>query len=197
MLVAVQVFAQDALNWFTLSEVGQKGGGLVAYNSGDITLGALVQLIRVTGGVSSDPIYSGNGTQGNDVVIDWSGVGYGAFDATFNNQGTLGTGNVYPTLASSSSVYVRVWNLPTSGSGNLPTPQVYAAEGGRSGAYYYQFSIAQISGLPSPGASIYNYEVPAITDASWTFLAVPEPGSMALGLLGLGVILIRRRLMRK
>jgi hypothetical protein len=186
-LIVVSVgYCQESLNWYTLSEPVGPGGSTVPYNSGDISLGAMVQLIE---GTQVAPIASGNGVAAPDSLVAWSGCGYGAFDATFNVVDTLANYG----LTTTDSIYVRVWDRVTSGGGNLPTAQFYAGYGW--GAMYYQYTPAVISSLPKSGDED-QYEVPAITSGSWSFLAIPEPGTIALGLLGLGA-LITRRFLRK
>jgi hypothetical protein len=183
--------AQNFLNWFTLSEPIGPGGSTVSFDGGNPSNGAMVQLILAYN-TASLPTLSGDGATGGNQVIDWTGCGFGAFDATFSQVYSMDTGT--PTLGTTNYVFVRIWDRPTSGSGNVPTSFDYGS--GNVGAYYFDAPVAQISSLPNSGG-LYDFQMGSVVQGSWTLLAIPEPTSMALGLLGLGVLAIRRRLMRK
>ena len=186
MSVASLCYGQVTIEWQNLSAA--IGPDTNAVMTGvDYTSGALFQLIRASGGVDHGPTASdfgtGSGTSGGDALQGWT------FAATFVGDGQMYRQETYPSLLFTEYVYVRVWTLPSSGSGNLNAAP--------SGMYYYDTMPVLVSTLPGGGVPLYTYNFTAPTEDSWTFLAIPEPTSMALGLLGLGVILIRRRLMRK
>lgn len=189
IMLAVGAGAQD-LNWAVYTPATNAQGTVVMSGLTE-NLGGMVQLIRST--AATTPVWVGSGLGGSETLVQaiWFGQGgtsAGLFD-TANSLAAYG-------LGLSSSVYVRVYDRPTSGSGNMPTPYDYG--GGNIGVYYYQTTLAQISTLPYDAIlTTYTLDVGTIAQGSWTFLAIPEPTSMALGLLGLGVIVIRRRLMRK
>ena len=194
LVVVSAANAQSYLNWYTVNDPIGPDGSVLLNNAGDATLGALAQLILCYNLPSLPTTLSGNGLTGDNQLVDWTGCGFGGGDATFSGSYAMDTG--VPPIATTNYVFVRVWDRPTSGSGNVPAAFDYGA--GNVGAYYYDSDLSGtlVSSI-SAGGGFYNLVVPDIAQGSWTFLAVPEPGSMALGLIGLGVILIRRRLIRR
>ena len=193
MVVSMASFAQESLMWGNIAAnpIVDPTGAQVVYSETDTSIGALVQLIYTSSGSISSPTWSTNGLSGDNELVVWSCVGYGSGMAAIAMSDTLANYG----LGTSSSVFVRVWATPTSGSGNVPAAFDYGS--GLVGAYYYDTSVSLISSLPKM-SDFYVLDTGDIGAGSWTFLAaVPEPGSMALGLLGLGVILIRRRMARK
>ena len=184
------VNAQINLEWYNSgapdSAIGPDGNPIVSGATG--TSGALFQLIIASGGVIHAPTAAdfgtGTGVTGGDTLAGWT------FADSAWGSGVAYAKDTYLALAAAGTdnVYLRIWTLPSSGAGNLNAAS--------SGMSYFDSPTALVSGLPYDG-TFYSLSFTPPTSESWTFLAVPEPGSMALGLLGLGVILIRRRLMRK
>ncbi len=166
-------------------------GLVVMSSSADPLAGALFQLIEAAGAAPSAPTIAdfgiGTGLTGGDALNSFAWAG----------KDDYGAGVIYElagAFSGTKQLYVRIWDRPTSGSGNMPNSFDYG--GGLVGAYYYDTAVESFTGVSgSPSAADLDFTPPTQND--WTFLAIPEPTSVALGLLGLGVIVIRRRLMRK
>lgn len=193
--------AQVEINWFNEETSPDSGvykkaidpiSGLFVMSSITNPLaGALFQLIQAAGASPIAPTAEfggGTGVTSDDVLNMWAWAG----------KGDYGDGLVYEkadNFSGTRSFYVRIWDQPTSGRGNMPNAFHYGS--GQDGGYYYDTAIQTFAGTAG-SPSIANFAFTPPTEFSdWTFLPIPEPGSMALGLIGLGVILIRRRLMRK
>jgi hypothetical protein len=188
----VHAGAQDTLIWFNANPyVSPTNAGTFIPTSILQSGGALVQLIRDGGnGVQNGP--GGFGTTGvtsDDTLINtWWAGGSGDGDGFFSSSGTftdlgLGTG--------SSSIYVRVWDRPTAGGGNIPDPFDYG--GGFVGAYYFDSTVRLANADPA-GGGFFNYQANDLSSPSqWTFLAIPEPGTLALAGIGLAAMLLRLR----
>jgi hypothetical protein len=192
---AVGAWAQD-LEYFPTGVVSNPAG-VVVMSGATENLGGLVQLIRTTA-IVEPPVWTGNGLGAGETLTQYTWFGsLGSGDGLFYRAGSLASYQ----LGTSSSVYVRVYDRPTAGGGAMPTPFDYGS--GNVGVYYRDSLLSVISTLPFDSfTTTYTFDIGSITAAvggaqQWQFLAIPEPTSMALGLLGLGVIVIRRRLMRK
>jgi hypothetical protein len=187
---AVGAGAQD-LNWYSAVPATNVQGSTVMSGMTE-GLGGMVQLIRTTA-IVAPPVWTGNGLDATETLTSrtWFGAA-GVFAGLFDTGNSLAA----YSLGTSSSVYVRVYDRPTSGAGAMPTAFDYGS--GFVGVYYRDTALSLISTLPYDSfTTTYSLDVGTIGAGSWTFLAIPEPGSMALGLIGLGVILIRRRFVRK
>jgi hypothetical protein len=184
-------FGQADLTWTIDNVPVDHFGNDVTNNSTSVSLGALVQLVVCHNAVIS-PTITGDGTSGDNVVIDYTGCGFDTFNGAFWATDTLANYG----LANTNFVFIRVWDQKTSGSGNIPDSTDYGS--GNIGWYYVDSAAVLISSLPDGGAGHYEFKIADISqESSWTFLPIPEPASMSLGLVGLGIILIRRKLMRK
>lgn len=185
----LMVFGQATVTWFTSTPMLDYQTNAVQSSFADPLSGCLVQLIRTVGTSKVSPVTSGDGVSGTDVLVAWTYCSNGSTPGTFAEFQNLGGAN---PLSSSSNMYVRVWDRPTSGSGALPAVRTIAGFG--DGWMYVDGTVH----TPTGADPDFFYDLGTINGSSaWTFLAIPEPTSMALGLLGLGVIVIRRRLMRK
>jgi hypothetical protein len=169
------------------------GGGLVNFNDvllpaseTDPTVGAFVQLIMITNGsVASAFVNSGNGTSGNDIVVQASYLGQG--DDLF--EPGLGSGFYY--FEGASSFYVRVFDAPQAtlgdwDSGSLGAPIPVNSQ------YYFQSHVYSYNFNPlAPTSTDFNIS----EFGNKTINVVPEPGVLAMMGLGLfGLATVRRRL---
>jgi hypothetical protein len=201
--VANMAFGQaDTLHWFVTAQIEQPNNpGSYIPGSTLEAVGAMWQLIRTTtapGGTPSAPVYSGNGLTGGDTLLRYGWCGSNSEDpaeGNIDNQVTFAS----LSLNLTDRIYMRIWDRPSSGSGNLPTPFDYGS--GNVGAYYYDVQV-QLANAAGGTGNIYDYVIPStgsIGANDWTFLAsaVPEPGTMVLGLLGLGLVIGRRLIRRK
>ena len=184
--VVVSGYSQlNDLTWFSSTDVIGPDGSTVPASPGDESSGALAQLITSTSGsISAPDVTDPYGVGSNNTFVDYTWCGRGAFDASFS-----GTGDyiVDYGLAATDYVFVRIWNQPTTGSGQIPPSTDFG--GGNVGWYYTDSAIGQIQNLPLT-ATGRELDVGSITQGDWTF--IPEPGTIALSLLGLGVLITRR-----
>lgn len=209
--VAMSAYSQDVLQWYNPGAPDSTGpdGVILPGTPNSPSVGAMVQLFR-TGGSSTAPDWNfgpgdfedTTGAGGSDSVINFGyygqdDLGDGVFyaDSLFSNLG----------ISSGTSIFVRVWDRPSSdGTGNLPTPQTYSdvsllglygpTPGVVQGAFYWEGTV-QLANANPQGGGFFAYEIPTINEGDWTFLPVPEPGTLALA--GLGVLMLAFRRLRR
>lgn len=182
----------DTLLWGnTVTSEQPLNNGWYLPTGGTSATGALVQVInKGASTVTNAPNWAGNGLTGDDVLAAWSWYGKGGT--------SLGLHSDYDTFANlniglASNIMVRVWDRPTSGAGALPTPIFYAGYG--TGAFYWDCQIEGANANPI-GGGFYNYTIPTITEqvgSSWTFMPVPEPGTILLMLSGVVALAWHKR----
>jgi hypothetical protein len=185
-LSCVASFATISINWFTFGTI-QVGGS-------DLPVGSIAQLIwsadnSINPLNPSDPLTP----QGGEVLLhNFTTADLGAIyvggetfveaDYGFADPDTNHFANGY--------VYTRVFNFLT-------------ASGTPTGGTWYGEGPIPITG---PVPSDHQATPPTPTDSDITGgltinlnqqIAVPEPATWALGFIGLGVVMLRRRLMRK
>ncbi len=201
----------DTLIWFNPGAPDLFGpdGSFLPGTPDDPTVGALVQLLR-TGGVISDPEWNmgpnfedTDGATGTDVAIFFSYVGKGAV-----GDGSVSDTETFPNLVitGSTSVFVRVWDRPSSdGLGNLPVPIDYSTNAAvvaayalmfpeiltTAGAFYWNGHV-QLANADPIGGPFYQYQIAGIDSDDWIFLAIPEPSTYLMIVLGMGLLGYRR-----
>jgi hypothetical protein len=189
--IASMVSAQQNIEWFNSGSptpaIDPTGSAIVS--GADGTSGALFQLIKAAAGVSHAPTSAdfgtGYGVQGGDEFVGWTFA-----NSSFGN-GIAYAKETYQSLAAAGTdyIYVRIWTLPSSGSGNLNVAP--------DGMYYFDTPTVQVNTLPYDGTFYADAFTPPDQSSSWTFLAIPEPSTMALGLLGFGMVMVRRFMKKK
>ena len=212
-LISVGVGFGQTLEWFNNTEaIGPDDNTLPS--SDDSSEGSMAQLISSDGDVIYAPSWNfgaGNfedtdGVQGDNNLtsFNWMGQDF-ASDGFFFDSGSLSSLG----LTTDSYIYVRLWDRPSSdGSGNLPEAQMYTDEdvlntyssvfpeiNNTPGAFYRDTDIYQVSDL-EVAEDQYSFSFGGPSNDGWTFMAIPEPSTTILALLGLGLIGLRRRLLR-
>lgn len=203
---------QDFLIWGNSGSPDMFGpdGNLLPGTPDSAAVGAIVQLLR-NGGAISDPSWNfgpgdfedTDGATGNDVHIFFSWVGKGG-----TGDGIAGDAELFSNLGIglTTSIFVRVWDRPSSDSaGNLPVPIDYSTNAAvvanyavmfpeiltTPGAFYWNGHV-QLANADPLGAGIYQYVIAPIDVDDWTFLAIPEPSTYLMIVLGMGLLGYRR-----
>lgn len=190
-LIAVTSFGSSFITWSTdpALDIGIGNNQGVVYFDGTPALkGGLVQLIYLGGngtwdGLKVSDAGTGLGVQGDDEVVDFNAIGAG-FMAS-NGDGHFAIGNSPITNAIGSYFAVIAFKDASSGSGFIPAdPSVYgiATTGHVVGATTFDGSLVTTAGDPAIQSDTFSFAI----------VMVPEPASMALGLLGLGILVARR-----
>jgi hypothetical protein len=199
------------LEWTNDPNVATAPGGVAPPGNydDDPAIGAMVQLIRdVALNGRNAPTYGGAGTglTGDDTLLAWSFSG-----EAFASGGGLWYANT-AGITSNHTIYVRVFDLPSSAAGNLPTPYNYALDGNFAAIdalYNSQFALAgttvgtfyfdahlQIAGqFGNPDLGQFNYDWAGPAQNGWTFLpstVIPEPSTFLLAGLGCLLFVIRK-----
>jgi len=144
----------------------------------DEMAGALFQLIRATGPVALAPDAGGLGTtpatSGAELM-----VGYGWANMFGFGDGVVFLSETYSDLETTSFIYVRIWESPTTGGGDAPL-----------NGWYWDTPVVQILTLPTLG-DFRVFEFTPSTQAGWQL--VPEPSVLAFMGIGAMLMAIRRR----
>lgn len=160
------------INWQT------PGGFQYAVSSGSVVLpvGDVVQLVYV--GAADEGVGIGGIVQGDDVVVAAGAIGdnvsaplKGRFGETFNYTYNAGD----PTAKNGANYVIRIFD---TGKVN-----------------YVDVAGFAITATDNLGTDTFN--IPGLTSAGWSAVPVPEPTSMALFGLGVGVLALRRRFQKK
>jgi hypothetical protein len=155
---------------------------------GSNEISCFVQLINAgTNGVADQALNSGQGNFIDDTVVAWSYIGE-------NVPGTAGSPSAYgrvvaPNFAGDvvgDEYYVRVWTAPSPdfALGLVPT----------DGTNFYGDSalFTANSGFEPPNPP-QNFNFGGAGGFATTLQAIPEPGTLALGLVAASCVWLRRR----
>ena len=195
MAVWVSVFcaasAQADISWFNTSTnrvyYQDAVTALFGYK-GSNDISCFVQLIDAgTNGVADQALNSGQGNFIDDTVVAWSYIGE-------NVPGAAGSTSAYgrvvaPTFlpdVAGDVYYVRVWTAPSPdfALGLVPTDSTnYYGDSGL---------ITAASGFESPNPP-QNFNFGGAGGFATTLQAIPEPGTLVLGLLSASCVWLRRR----
>ncbi|MFH0879390.1 MAG: PEP-CTERM sorting domain-containing protein [Lentisphaerota bacterium] len=192
--------AADNLNWYNGTNASGFGAerpnqpGVYLPTDASSAVGAMYQIIKTSvaaGGTPNAPsasFGSGTGLTGGDAIVTWGWCG-----ENFEGDGVYSGAALWSSLGviATDHIFIRVWDKPTSGSGNMPTAFDYGS--GNIGGYYFNNPVIVLNQI-NIGPNQYYAPGNDIAATSWTFLAstVPEPGTIILGLLGLGAFGPRR-----
>jgi hypothetical protein len=163
----------------------------VDHTGATLAANALVQLIVTTitpsGGTPPLLTPGGNGVSTGETLAQFVASAAGGLIS-----GTVGDITALPGGAGQNTVlYVRVFELPGTGSGNIPLPIFDSGVGLHGWWYADQEVVAIVPDLGPGGSPVYNYLFDT-TQSDWRFVQLPEPGSLVLA--GLGLLLLGRRL---
>ncbi|HMP72155.1 MAG TPA: PEP-CTERM sorting domain-containing protein [Kiritimatiellia bacterium] len=179
--------ARGDLIWLNSVIINDFSGNPLPASETDPTAGAFAQLIQITlGSTPSSFVGSGNGTSGNDVVVQIQHAGQG--DDLFEP-------GIFPGLQYSVNVsgfyYVRVFDAPqlTLSAWN----QGVSAPIPSGAGYYYQSAVFEYSHNEFAPTPIFDFA----SAGGQTLNVVPEPTVVSLLAVGLAVFSgVRRRLAR-
>jgi len=173
------------------------------------TIGALAQgTINFSNGASgvNSPIFGSDGTTrlaGTGYIAQlWAGSSAASMapitpTATFGTGGSagyfFGGSRTIPTVAQGSQAYfqVRVWEASAGATWAVASATIGAHVGGdttgRLGPIIGPYQSPALGGGPTPPPNLLGFQ-------SFSLYTVPEPSTIALGVLGLaGLLFIRRR----
>lgn len=192
---AGMVVATPALKWSITGTsspadwLGDQNGTALSSSQTDPTIGCFVQLIYASGG-TIDPIDMSNldGHGGTDVVVAWGycgfGTGVGIVEGYFVS-GASRQANVSAYVATVDQFFIRTWNAPVNSAGSYTLG--YAPIGANGGATYYGDSALHTL---ASNAVADDWKLTSGFDT--TIAVVPEPSSLALLIVGVGMVAIRR-----
>ena len=155
---------------------------------GSNDISCFVQLIDAgTNGAIDVAINSGTGANADDTVVAWSYIGE-------NVPGAAGSTSAYGRVVASTFTnetagdlyYVRVWTAPSPDFSNGLVPTDATNFYGNSGLF------TALTGFDPPNPP-ENFNFGAAGGFSTTLQAVPEPGTLALGLISATCVWLRRR----
>ena len=180
-------FASIAINWFTFGNIALPSGG------GDLPVGSIAQLIWSADNTLNplDPLNPLTTLGGEILLQSFTTTDIGAIyfgNATYV-EADYGFADPDTNHFANGYVYTRVFNF-------------LAADGTPTGNTWY----GESTPLTGPVPSQHQPSPPLASDnditGGGTFtldqqIVVPEPATWALGFIGLGVVLLRRRMMSK
>lgn len=211
-LLSSSVYSQDTLVWFNdATQNGPDGTTAVIGTPDNALVGGLVQLIRSVDGVRDVPSLSDGtttGIAGDDMILansmNWFGKG-GTGDGIFADFNTFAN---LSALQQTDQIYVRIWDRPSAdGNGLQPFNQTYAGQTlvnypaavGMTGKFYMDGPL-QAANAEAQGGGFFNYTFPTTSfnpSTDWNFIGqavpIPEPSTIAFGLLAVGALFVRRR----
>ena len=156
---------------------------------GSNEISCFVQLIDAgTNGVADQALNSGQGTYSDDTVVAWSYIGE-------NVPGTAGSTSAYGRVVAPNFAgdvvgdiyYVRVWTAPSPdfSLGLVPTD---------STNFYGNSGLFTASAGFEPPNPPQNFNFGGDGGFATTLQAIPEPGTLALGVTAIACAWLRRRL---
>ncbi|MBU0678195.1 MAG: PEP-CTERM sorting domain-containing protein [Verrucomicrobia bacterium] len=185
VLVSLGAYGAPTIGWGT--------NGAQLYQNDGITLivgdfndpadgyltGGFVQLIFVDADGYNGFSQGGDGSAGNDVIVDvsWMGVG-----KAMNGDGTFIADYLNATYGPGSDFVIRFFEQPSANWTGGPTSQVPATG-------YFGVSGVFSSTLAVDSSDTEDFAILAPDTADQQ---VPEPSAIALALIGLGTIFFRR-----
>jgi hypothetical protein len=162
------------------------GTGATAWANGNNYSADLVAAAGDNAPVSSLTLVTGSVTTFRTTSASVAGWFTAPAIGALSIPGTTYSGSGITTLPTSASCAVQAWY---NGGGTIPTYAVAVADGLPAGQGA-EFNVDGLGGGTVNPPNLYNGQ-------SFSLTTVPEPGTIALGVMGLGAFLARRRMLKK
>jgi hypothetical protein len=180
--------AQADFFWTAGNYIYNSDGSTWATRDTDNSVGFFAQLIYAgSDGIANDISGTGTGVTGDDSVynVAWLGEDGGSIDGVWWS----GTGKTVPGTATEDgyNFYARIYAAPAASWNGLATTI-------DNQSYYYQGSVWDYDNDAPAGTETYSFD--SAESGNWSIdtpIAVPEPTSVILALLGLGLVRLYRR----